>query len=430
MRGRGTRPRAAELLDVAHRRVRGQPDLRRAGQPRGLRPQARRARTPTSPRRWSASSSGVAVYFHDLAERHREGVASGRTPADFAVRQTVAQLDALAGHADRRGPDARRAGPARRASTRPGGTSGCWPSCRSRCGPAVERYRDVLRDEVRPARPARRAVRADAPARRRRGLRQAARASTPRSTRSPQEIHEIGLRAGGRRSRRSTARSGPRWSAPTTSRRSSRRCATTRRCTTPAATRSSPTPRPRWPRPGRRWATGSAGCRSPTATSRRPPAARSPTTSRRPRTARRGGVFFMNVSDPEGWGRYEIENTSYHEGIPGHHLQLGDRRRARRRPGVPQARVHRGVRRGLGALHRAARRRDGAVLLAAGPDRDAVGGLDARVPAGRRHRHARARLEPAAGRRLHGRELADAGRPRRRRDRPLRRDARARRCPT
>ncbi len=31
----------------------------------------------------------------------------------------------------------------------------------------------------------------------------------------------------------------------------------------------------------------------------------------------------MNVSDPEGWGRFEIENTSYHEGIPGHHLQLG-----------------------------------------------------------------------------------------------------------
>ena len=30
----------------------------------------------------------------------------------------------------------------------------------------------------------------------------------------------------------------------------------------------------------------------------------------------------MNVADPEGWGRYEIESTSYHEGIPGHHLQL------------------------------------------------------------------------------------------------------------
>jgi len=41
-----------------------------------------------------------------------------------------------------------------------------------------------------------------------------------------------------------------------------------------------------------------------------------------PKDGSRGGVFFMNVSDPEGWGRFEIENTSYHEGIPGHHLQL------------------------------------------------------------------------------------------------------------
>ena len=36
----------------------------------------------------------------------------------------------------------------------------------------------------------------------------------------------------------------------------------------------------------------------------------------------RGGVFFMNTSDPTGWGRFEIEATSFHEGIPGHHLQL------------------------------------------------------------------------------------------------------------
>jgi len=41
-----------------------------------------------------------------------------------------------------------------------------------------------------------------------------------------------------------------------------------------------------------------------------------------PKDGSRGGVFFMNVSDPEGWGRYEIESTSFHEGIPGHHLQL------------------------------------------------------------------------------------------------------------
>jgi len=36
----------------------------------------------------------------------------------------------------------------------------------------------------------------------------------------------------------------------------------------------------------------------------------------------RPGVFFMNTSDPSGWGRYQIEATSFHEGIPGHHLQL------------------------------------------------------------------------------------------------------------
>jgi uncharacterized protein (DUF885 family) len=36
----------------------------------------------------------------------------------------------------------------------------------------------------------------------------------------------------------------------------------------------------------------------------------------------RGGIFFMNTADPTGWGRYQIEATSYHEGIPGHHLQL------------------------------------------------------------------------------------------------------------
>lgn len=36
----------------------------------------------------------------------------------------------------------------------------------------------------------------------------------------------------------------------------------------------------------------------------------------------RGGVFFMNTKDPSGWGRFQIEATAYHEGIPGHHLQL------------------------------------------------------------------------------------------------------------
>ena len=36
----------------------------------------------------------------------------------------------------------------------------------------------------------------------------------------------------------------------------------------------------------------------------------------------REGTFFMNTADPTSWGTFEIEATAFHEGIPGHHLQL------------------------------------------------------------------------------------------------------------
>ena len=36
----------------------------------------------------------------------------------------------------------------------------------------------------------------------------------------------------------------------------------------------------------------------------------------------RGGSFFINVGDPESWGTFELEAMAFHEGIPGHHLQL------------------------------------------------------------------------------------------------------------
>lgn len=36
----------------------------------------------------------------------------------------------------------------------------------------------------------------------------------------------------------------------------------------------------------------------------------------------RGGTFFINVEDPEAWGLFELESLAFHEGIPGHHLQL------------------------------------------------------------------------------------------------------------
>ncbi len=36
----------------------------------------------------------------------------------------------------------------------------------------------------------------------------------------------------------------------------------------------------------------------------------------------RPGIFFVNTADPARWGTFEIEAMAYHEGIPGHHLQL------------------------------------------------------------------------------------------------------------
>ena len=34
------------------------------------------------------------------------------------------------------------------------------------------------------------------------------------------------------------------------------------------------------------------------------------------------GAFFVNVSDPTMWGTYQVAAMTYHEGVPGHHLQM------------------------------------------------------------------------------------------------------------
>jgi uncharacterized protein (DUF885 family) len=36
----------------------------------------------------------------------------------------------------------------------------------------------------------------------------------------------------------------------------------------------------------------------------------------------RGGTFFINTDDVTSWGRFELEAMAFHEGVPGHHLQL------------------------------------------------------------------------------------------------------------
>ena len=51
----------------------------------------------------------------------------------------------------------------------------------------------------------------------------------------------------------------------------------------------------------------------------------------------RGGTFFVNIADPESWGIFELESMAFHEGIPGHHLQLAI---ASELQGVPEFRKH------------------------------------------------------------------------------------------
>ncbi len=51
----------------------------------------------------------------------------------------------------------------------------------------------------------------------------------------------------------------------------------------------------------------------------------------------RGGTFFINTGDPASWGTFELESMAFHEGIPGHHLQLTIAAELR---GVPEFRKH------------------------------------------------------------------------------------------
>ncbi len=51
----------------------------------------------------------------------------------------------------------------------------------------------------------------------------------------------------------------------------------------------------------------------------------------------RPGTFFVNTADPSRWHTFEIEAMAYHEGIPGHHLQLAI---AGELVGTPEFRKH------------------------------------------------------------------------------------------
>jgi uncharacterized protein (DUF885 family) len=264
---------------------------------------------------------GIATYFRDLAGRHREGVANGRTPADFAVRQTVDQVDRWLATPLGEDPLLNTAPP--------GGMGGAdieaWKGRLARIvetdiRPAAGTYRDTLRDDVQPhVRPN------DKP-----GLCWVAGGDEAYAAAiryyttvalTAQEIHDIGLAQV-----ESLAREYRELGPATVGTDDLQRIFTALRddaslhhdnadeivAASKAAMAKARAAMGDWfgilPK---------ADCDVEATTNGAiayyfPP----------PKDGSRGGVFFMNTSDPTGWARYDIESTSYHEGIPGHHLQL------------------------------------------------------------------------------------------------------------
>jgi uncharacterized protein (DUF885 family) len=262
---------------------------------------------------------GIASYFSDLAERHRQGVASKRTPAAFAVAGTVEQLDAwLASPVEEDRllnvaplPEGVDADDLRRRLVE---------VVEGEVRPALATYRDVLRDEVAPvARPDDKVGLTWLPD----GDDVYARLVRYYTTTdlTPQQIHDIGLAQIDSLAEEYRAL-GPEVVGTDDLEKIL------------AALRDDPALHhtngddvvadSKTAMAKARAAMGDwfgrlpkSDCDVEATTSGAIAYYFAP-----PKDGSRGGVFFMNVSDPEGWGRYEIESTSFHEGIPGHHLQL------------------------------------------------------------------------------------------------------------
>jgi uncharacterized protein (DUF885 family) len=261
----------------------------------------------------------IGQSYVDLAERQREGLAAGRVAPEFAVAATIAQID-----------DALAVSPADDAllgtTALPEGVDAdAW---RARMVAAIERsvrpgmaaYRDVLRDRVLPrARPDDRV-----------GLRwldggEDAYARTLRyfttTTRTAEEIHQIGLQQIAQLADEYRAL-GPEVvgtddlqeifeamrADPKLHVENAEQLVDGTRVAIDRAWGAMPAwfeVLPQAPCGVQATTTGAKAFYFP-------PAA----------DGTRGGSVFVNVVDPRAWGTFEIESLAFHEGIPGHHLQL------------------------------------------------------------------------------------------------------------
>jgi uncharacterized protein (DUF885 family) len=261
---------------------------------------------------------GLARYFRQTAERHHLGVVHGRTPARFAVEQVIAQLEELL--ATPLSDD-----PLLNLGPTVGVDRETWLSdlgnvIQDDVRPALEAFRDVLRDDVLPR------SRSDEKV----GLTyvEGGDEAYARLVRyytttdlTPQQIHEIGLRQ-----IESLAREyrqlGPEATGETELNdilEALRSDPKLHHDTAEDVLHASEAAfaKAKEAMPGWFGILPKADCAVEVTSSGAlayyfPPA----------QDGSRPGTFFMNTVVPSDWGRYQIEATSYHEGIPGHHLQM------------------------------------------------------------------------------------------------------------
>jgi len=262
---------------------------------------------------------GLGRFYGDLAERQREGVARKRVPAEFAVRDTLTQLDGLLSTPVADDPLLQTTSPPHSLDV-DGWKAALRAAIESDVRPGMAAYRDVLRDEVLPqARPDDRA-----------GLSwvdggDEAYAATLQffttTDKTAQEIHEIGLAQIEKLADEYRAlgpdvvgtddldqifeamRSDPKLHFETGDQLVG--------ASEQAMARA-------WEAmPGWFDVLPQAPC-AVQSTLSGPKAFYFPPAG----DGSRGGTFFVNVTDPTAWGTFELQSMAFHEGIPGHHLQL------------------------------------------------------------------------------------------------------------
>ena len=262
---------------------------------------------------------GLGRYYRELADRQREGVANGRFPAAFAVTDTIAQLDGLLSTPIADDPLLTTTSP-------PAGLDVDGWKARLRAviesdvRPGIEAYRDALRDEVLAgARPDDKCGLSWLPGG------DDAYAATLRyyttTDKSAQEIHDIGLAQVAKLADEyrslgpevvgsddleeifEAMRSDPKLHFESGDQLIE---------ASEVAMQRAWDEMPRWfevlpqaPCGVQSTMTGAKAFYFPPATD-----------------GSRGGTFFVNVDDPSSWGTFELESMAFHEGIPGHHLQI------------------------------------------------------------------------------------------------------------